>query len=442
MLSAEKNAVLSNVEGDAPMGALMKRYWVPACLSEEVAAPDCDPVRATVLGEDLVIFRDTYGRLGALDEYCPHRGVSLALGRNEDCGLRCLYHGWKYDVDGRILETPSEPPSSGIAQRVSQRSYPTREAGGIVWTYLGTPEAMPAFQPPPWSGADSSRLCVAKVNIQANWAQVIEGNIDSAHSSSLHSTDIRPGEGERTTAGRNGSTRPSADMAPQLQVQRTGFGMRYVAIRRPIADADTHDYMRVTVFIAPFTVLIPPNASYNLAHMAVPRDDGNTSVYFVNFSDKGELDIATSRRTLGVEPGIDVDADYRNMRNRGNHFLQDREAMRRGDFTGIKGILNQDIAMWESMGRRRTSDRTKENLVSTDIAVVAFRRLMIETAEAVQEGAAPLSVIGLPYDEMRSFEGIVPKGIDWRLLGVTEAERLQYQSATVDGVPGESAHAG
>src|SRR5262245_61530293 len=150
-MRSEENDLLCRVEGDAPMGQLMRRHWLPACMSEEVAEIDGAPVRSRLLGEDLVVFRDTKGRVGVLGEYCPHRGASLALGRNEECGLRCLYHGWKVDVEGNVLEMFSEPTESRLTGRVKHTAYPAREAGGFVWTYMGPAQEMPEFEPPAWA---------------------------------------------------------------------------------------------------------------------------------------------------------------------------------------------------------------------------------------------------------------------------------------------------
>src|SRR5690349_24869076 len=150
MMTAEENDLLCRVEGDAPMGQIMRRHWMPACLIEEVAEPDCPPLKVRLLGEDLVVFRDSDGRVGVIDEYCPHRRVSLAFGRNEECGLRCLYHGWKMDVEGKVLEMASEPKESALATKVKHKAYPAREAGGLVWTYMGPADTMPEFAPPAW----------------------------------------------------------------------------------------------------------------------------------------------------------------------------------------------------------------------------------------------------------------------------------------------------
>jgi len=270
MLSVEDNELLCRVEGDAAMGQLMRRHWIPACLSEEVAERDGTPVRVRLLGEDLVAFRDTAGRLGVLDEHCPHRRASLALGRNEECGLRCLYHGWKIDVEGNVVDRPCEGHEAVLAKKIVHKTYPCREAGGFVWVWMGPPEQMRDFEPPAWAPSPSVRTSIVKIHVGCNWAQVLEGAIDSAHSSSLHSTDMVPAQVASAGATEGEWLRPSTDKAPRLQVQRTDFGFRYVAIRRPIERADTHDYLRITLFVAPFTVLIPPNDRYQLSILNIP----------------------------------------------------------------------------------------------------------------------------------------------------------------------------
>ena len=183
------------------MGQLMRRHWIPACMSEEVAEPDGTPVKVRLLGEDLVVFRDSDGRLGVLDEHCPHRRASLALGRNEECGLRCLFHGWKIDVEGNVVEMASEPAESGLVQKVKMKAYPVREAGGFVWTYMGPAETMREFEPPAFAPTKTTKVSIVKVHVDCNWAQVVEGQIDSAHSSSLHSSEMRPGQGRQRQSG-------------------------------------------------------------------------------------------------------------------------------------------------------------------------------------------------------------------------------------------------
>jgi phthalate 4,5-dioxygenase oxygenase subunit len=423
MLNADENDLLCRVEGNAAMGQLMRQHWIPACLSEEVAEPDGTPVRVRLLGEDLVAFRDSDGRLGVVDEHCPHRRASLALGRNEESGLRCLYHGWKIDVDGNVLDMPSEPRESCLAQKVRHKAYPSRESGGFVWVWMGPPSAVREFEPPAWAPSPDIRTSVVKMHVGCNWAQVLEGAIDSAHSSSLHSTDMPPARVDGAKATATAWPRPSTDKAPRLQVEPTDFGFRYVAIRRPIKDASTHDYLRITLFVAPFTVLIPPNNMYKLSILNIPMDDVNTMFYFIAWSDQEGIDQEAWRKFCGAQVGVDLDRDFRRIRVRSNNYLQDRSAMKLGDHTGIKGIPNQDIAMWETMGP--IADRSQERLGASDVAIVEFRRIMLEAARVVRDGGAAIgtSATHIPHVKLRSFEGIVPKSTQWTTLGAAEEHR-------------------
>ncbi len=419
MLSAEDNDLLCRVEGAAPMGQLMRRHWIPVCLSEEVEDNDGTPVHARVFGEDLVVFRDSEGRLGVFDEHCPHRRASLVMGRNEEGGLRCLYHGWKVDVLGNVLEMASEPAASGLCSKVKHLAYPSQEAGGFVWAYMGPKDSMPAFERPAFAPTPETRVSIVKVVVDANWAQILEGAIDSAHSSSLHSTDMPPARVDGAKATAKVWPRPSTDKAPRLVLEQTPFGFRYAAIRRPIVNSATHDYVRVSLFVAPATVLIPPNNLYNLANVNVPIDDTHTMFHFIAWNDTGEgIEREAWRKFCGAQPGIDLDPRWRKHRNRDNFHLQDRQAMKLGDFTGIRGIPMQDMAMWETMGA--IADRSKERLGASDLAIVEFRRIMVEAARAVAAGAPAIGTVEprVAQAALRSYEGLVAKGTDWRALGV------------------------
>ena len=419
MMTAEENDLLCRVEGDAPMGRLMRRHWIAACLSEEVAEPDGAPVKVRLLGEDLVVFRDSKGRVGVLDEFCSHRRASLLFARNEDCGLRCLYHGWKFDVDGNIVEMASEPDNSLIFDRVKHKSYPAREAGGFVWAYMGPPEEMREFEAPAFAPTPDVRVSTTKVRVRCNWAQILEGQIDSAHSSHLHSSDMVPAQVDGAKATEANWLRPSTDKAPRFQIERTSYGFRYAAIRRPIRDEATHDYIRTTVYIAPYTALIPPNNVHNVATLLTPEDDTNTIFYFIawNGPDKPGIDAETWRKFNVLQWGVDVDRHFDNVRRRDNLYQQDRAAMAAGNFTGIKGIPNQDIAMWESMGP--IGDRSREKVGASDVAVVAFRRLMVDAARAMRDGAPAIGTTEprIPHATISSYEGVVPKTTNWRSLG-------------------------
>lgn len=414
MITPEENDLLCRVENNAPMGQMMRRHWVPICLSEEVAEPDGTPVKARILGEDLVVFRDTEGRVGVMDERCPHRRASLVYGRNEDGGLRCLYHGWKMDIEGRVTDMSSEPTGSALMEKVRHKAYPVQECGGMVWAYMGPPETQPEFVPPRWAPNEQSRVSIAKVVIPANWAQILEGAIDSAHSSSLHSSDMVPARVDGAKATASHWLRPSTDKAPRLQVQRAGYGFRYAAIRRPIFNAQTHDYVRTTVFVAPWTVLIPPNNLYNVANVNVPIDDTHTCFYFIGWGHPSQTpETETWRKFLGQTLGIDLDAQYHPLRNEENRFWQDRQAMKAGNFTGIRGIPNQDMAMWTSMGP--IADRSQDRLGASDLAIVEFRKQMIEAVTAFQQTGR---AIGTGEDavptEVCAYQQVISKETDWR----------------------------
>ena len=229
MLTAEENDLLCRVEGPAPMGRLMRAHWIPICMSEEVAEPDGTPVRARLLGEDLVVFRDSDGRLGVVGEHCPHRRASLALGRNEESGLRCLYHGWKIDVDGNVVEMPSEPQASCLAAKVKHTAYRPRGSRRLRVGLHG-PGRAPAFEPPAWAPSPGTRISIVKMRIDANWAQVLEGAIDSAHSSTLHATDMPP-------ARVDGARRPPPSGRDHRRTRR-----RASSCSRPISVSGTRRY--------------------------------------------------------------------------------------------------------------------------------------------------------------------------------------------------------
>ncbi|MCW6537777.1 Rieske 2Fe-2S domain-containing protein [Sphingomonas sp. MMSM24] len=420
----EQNDLLCRVEGAAPMGRLMRQHWLPACMIEEVAAPDCTPLRVRLLGENIVVFRDSDGRVGALDEQCPHRRASLAFGRNEECGLRCLYHGWKFDVEGNAVDMSSEPIDAALRQTMKARAYPVHEAGGFVWVWLGDAAAVTPFDPPNWAKAPADKISIVKMHAACNWAQVLEGSIDSAHSSSLHSTNMPSASVAGSTATDSAWLRPSADKAPRLEVQKTPFGFRYVAIRTPIVDADRQDYVRMTLFVAPFTVHIPSTDQYHLSQMLVPIDDVNTMFYWIAWHPEKGIAQDAWRRFCGAEIGKDVEPlTFRKRRNADNDYLQDRAAMKAGDFTGIYGIPTQDMAMWESMGP--IADRSEDRLGSSDKAIFTFRTQMYRAAQAVARGEPAIGTVEprVPAGGLMSFEGMLPKGEDWRLLNLSDEEK-------------------
>jgi phthalate 4,5-dioxygenase oxygenase subunit len=264
-----------------------------------------------------------------------------------------------------------------------------------------------------WAAAPDDKIAIVKMHGACNWAQVLEGAIDSAHSSSLHSTNMPTAtEVSSSTATDTQWLRPSADKSPRLQSERMPYGFRYAAIRRPIENAEAQDYVRTTLYIAPFTVMIPPTDQYKLIQMLVPIDDVNTMFYWIAWHETAGISPAAWRAFCGAVPGVDVDpVTFEKTRNAGNDYLQDRAAMQAGDFTGIEGIPAQDMAMWESMGP--IADRSHDKLGSSDRAIVEFRKIALAMARAAADGAPPATRTFAASD-MQSFEGMVSKAQDWR----------------------------
>ena len=425
MLSAEENTLLTQVTGDAPMGQMMRRYWVPACLSEEVAGPDGAPVRTTIFGERLVVFRDTNGALGIVDERCPHRLASLALGRNEEGGLRCIYHGWKFDTTGACIDMPTEPGAFGFRDRMSVQSYPAREAGGMVWTYLGPPGDVPTFPEYDWMKLPRDQYATMKVGERVNYAQAIEGAIDSSHSWFLHQGIIWDWKKRAET---------SMDTSPKMEAEDTDYGFRYAAIRIPVQNPDTERYIRVTLFLVPFTAFIPrPLEPTHTAHIQifVPVDDERTIFYGIFFSQNGSpVDEAETRRHHHVVPGTDLDRNWYKHANEANWFNQDREAMKNGSWTGISGFTNQDMACQESMGP--IVDRAQEHLGTSDIAIIRMRKRMLDAVRRFQDGKPLIGLDpNLQYDKIRSEQLVVSIDRPWQSVGAYAGEYAPKSSERV-----------
>jgi phthalate 4,5-dioxygenase oxygenase subunit len=284
----------------------------------------------------------------------------------------------------------------------------------LVWAWFGDAQEVAEFVPPPWAPTADVRVTLAKAVIDCNWAQILEGAIDSAHSSSLHSSDMVPARVDGAKATANNWLRPSTDKAPRMQVQRGGYGFRYAAIRRPIQNAATHEYIRSTVFVAPISVLIPPNNLYNVANVNVPIDDTHTAFYFIAWGHPSQTpETETWRKFLRQTVGVDLDPYYRPLRTDENRFWQDRQAMKAGNFTGITGFPNQDIAMWVTMGP--IADRSHDRLGASDMAVVEFRKQMLEAVRAFEAGEPAIGTgdLSIPSSVV-AYQAVIPKTVDWR----------------------------
>ena len=423
MLMREENELLCRVGAETPMGRMLRCYWIPAATSDELVAGGA-PRRTRLLGEDLVAFRAHDGTVGVLDENCPHRGASLALARNEDCALRCIYHGWLIAADGTVRETPAEPDDSSFRQRVHARSYPVYEAGGLVWTYLGRPGTEPPKMYFDWMAHPAGHRLVQKAREECNWVQCLEGVIDSAHTMILHESLIKPVAAERSVIPEDqGQTqRPTADRSPRIEVDNTAYGFRYAAIRKPLIDPESRYYARITHFVAPFYALFPAAAGWTSMQLFVPIDDEHTMFHFIQTQhDKPIDDVMRVRRIQrsGLEIGVDLDADYRKVRSRENNWLQDRAAIAAGSPTGLHGVNIEDIAVQESMGK--IFDRSKEHLGASDVAVARMRRVMLDGVRRFATGEAPPVGLAEPvaYEKLHAEERMVPNGERWQDTMVT-----------------------
>ena len=410
MLTAEQNELVTRVGPGTPMGETIRRYWMPALLSWEIAEPDCPPVRVKLLGENLVGFRDTNGRVGILEEFCAHREASLFYGRNEECGLRCVYHGWKYDVEGHCVDMMNEPEELNYKSKIRLVSYPAIDIGGVIWTYMGDP----ANQPPPplfdWTQAPETHRNVNKVWQESNWLQALEGGIDTSHAPILHGTLTA----DTGRPGFSPANKTSANVAPFVEFDTTAYGFRYFGIRQ-LSDGDT--YVRAYHYVMPFHQIRPSRGSLGereSGHMWVPMDDENCMVY--NWSHHlGEEPIDDEARLdrMSANGPLDVDQKngFRSIRNRDNGYMLDREVQKNETFTGIEGINCQDRAIQESMGR--IVDRTKEHLGPADLGIMEIRKSLMAAISTVQDGGMPPGV-NSSYYTIRATEKFVPEGVDWR----------------------------
>jgi phthalate 4,5-dioxygenase oxygenase subunit len=409
MLSHEENELITRVSPGTPMGNAMRRYWVPALLASEIGERDGAPARVRLMGEDLVAFRDSAGDVGLVDEYCPHRRASLFFGRNEECGLRCVYHGWKFDVSGACVDMMNEPEENDFKHKVQLTAYPTCELGGIIWAYLGPADQIPPLPKFAWTQAPASQVHVTKVVQESNWLQGLEGGIDTSHAPIMHRL--------LTDKSTRGGIKPSNPFvrgkAPKLVVDITDYGFQYAGIR-PLGETDMH--IRTYQFIMPFHQIRPSTTESGApsvaGHIWVPMDDDTTMVYnWIHSTVEPLSDTDRLERGLGNGP-VHVDPKtFRSHANRSNNYLLDRGVQRTETYTGIDGINVQDRAIQESMGR--TVDRSKEHLGPADKAIIQARKLLRQAVKTAEAGGAPDGT-GTSYYTLTAHEQVLPKDADWR----------------------------
>lgn len=426
MLSAEENRILTEVGPDTPMGRMMRRFWIPICTSAQVPNNDSDPLRAPLLGESFVVFRDTNGQVGVLDEGCMHRGVSLALGRVEEGGIRCLYHGWKFAPDGTIMETPNHC-NAKFRSRVKAPAYPVREAGGLVWTYIGSKAQEPPFPHWDFMNGPAENRAVIRLNTQANYLQLFEGGCDSSHVGILHSNQANPTWmlGDFTSADDdfNPGALASSDNAPLLEIEDTDFGYHYAAKRQLPADAAITDgySARVMPVILPFVRIIPSPA-FQFFAFEVPRDLGSTSTYLIAHGSK-PIDREEIIKMNGLDdPRFWNDRDCNFTVDWSDGMGQDRSRMAT-DWTGLGGIEQEDAVLAVSMGP--VVDRTKEHMVAADRAVIHLRARLLESVRRNEDGGDPIGLAINDLDDIRSApDTSLAAGRHWRELVPGNAAHL------------------
>lgn len=395
------------------MGTLFRRYWIPALLSSEVPEKDGPPVRVRILCEDLIAFRDSDGKVGLMDAFCPHRRAPMFFGRNEECGLRCVYHGWKFDRNGVCTDMPSEPPDSLFKNKVTIQTYPTWEGGGIVWTYMGPAEHQPPVPDYELVRAPANERHASKTFEDCNWLQALEGGLDTAHFTILHNEKI----GDRSFL-KNYNL-----VAPKIEVEPNAYGYRYTGLRI----VDGKQWVRAYQYIMPAQQQRAARVPQTLVDGGVPRVDGHFWIpiddettwvwnFFYSYTPGDTYDQAYIDRreaSAGRGPEDLIPGTFKPTRNKENDYLIDRQRQKTQSFTGIKGINTQDFALQEGMGP--IVDRSKEHLGTSDRPVIIMRQLLMEAIDAVLAGKSPRGCDPQTYRMVRPLDHFIDLERDWKV---------------------------
>ncbi|MBV8087686.1 MAG: Rieske 2Fe-2S domain-containing protein [Chloroflexi bacterium] len=414
MLSVEDNELITRTGPGTLMGNFMRQYWVPCMLSSELPNPDSDPVRVLILGEKMIAFRDTNGQVGLIQNHCPHRGASLFFGRNEEAGLRCVYHGWKFDVTGQCIDMPNEPADSNFKNKVKATAYPCVERGGLVWTYMG-----PRSAPPPLPDIEGNALegSVATATMhECNYLQVGEGAIDTSHAGLLHFGSLKAEDQPENTFSQWLLT----DRAPRYAVVDIEAGVTYGAYRDAMPG---HEFWRIANFLLPFYTMNPQGqlgAGPGGWQARVPMDDEHMISFGMGGPrrQRANPDGSPPRQFAPqtLPNGTGWYDRFRPIANFRNDYEIDRDLQRRNDgpngWTGIAGINRQDMAVTDSMGP--IYDRSREHLGTSDSMIIRTRRRLLNAAKAFAEtGVTPPGVDNPEHYHVRSGSVVLPKGVDW-----------------------------
>jgi phenylpropionate dioxygenase-like ring-hydroxylating dioxygenase large terminal subunit len=411
MLTVEENVRVTRIGPGTSCGNYFRRFWWPMCLSSELPEPDGSPLRVRLLGEDLIAYRGTDGKVGLVDAYCPHRRAPLFFGRNEECGIRCVYHGWKFDRHGDCVDMPSEPAGTTLQAKVKILAYPTIEKGGVVWAYMGPKELQPPEPDYEWTRAPATHRYVSKTLENCNYLQAIEGGLDTAHSSFAHNNKLH----DRANLRQH-------DRAPNIDVERTDYGYCYVSTRH----VDDGKYIRVYHYVMPAQQLRASIIGYEGVrnkparldgHIWVPIDDTTTFVYNIMCAphpeDVLEPEAVEKRETAAGRGKADtIPGTFRLKRNQDNDYLIDRQMQKTQNYTGIVGVNTQDFALQEGMGP--ICDRSKEFLGTSDKAIVAMRRLLLDAIAQNEKGGTLRALHPETYRNVRAYDRVIPDSASWK----------------------------
>jgi phthalate 4,5-dioxygenase len=415
--------LLTQTNSETPMGKLMRRYWVPILGSDEIKEPDSAPVRVTILGEKLLAFRDSEGVAALLSEFCTHRGVSLFFGRNEECGIRCSYHGLKFDRTGACVDVPSAQGQTQVMERMRIKAYPCIERGGIVWAFMGDPAQQPEPPALEWCTLPTSHVYVTRRLQESNYLQAIEGGIDTAHVSFVHKFEV---DTDPMHKGAKAIDYIKADGNVVFDIEKNPFGLTLYGRRNAGLSGDLHTggtadsyYWRITQFIFPWFTLIPPFGDHALGgHVWVPADDENCWAWSINYRPDQPLsqhEIGEMKAGYGIHvkyeaPAAGQPMTWRPYKNKDNDYLVDRQAQKeRRSYSGVFGFSEQDASLQESMGV--IQDRTQERLLSTDKGIVMARRMLQDAAEGLAKGIEPPALEAKSH-AVRAAGVILPKTVD------------------------------
>jgi phthalate 4,5-dioxygenase len=425
MLSAAENELVTRTGPGTSMGELIRRYWVPFALVSDATEPDGPPVRIRLMSEDLILFRDSDGRLGLIQENCPHRGTSLFYGVNDQGGLRCCYHGWKFDVEGRCIDMPSDAPGNNYKDRVQARAYPVVESAGALWAYLGPSGKRPLEPRFSFNLLPADHVVTFRFNTECNYVQSMEGDIDTTHISTLHLT-----YGDESTID-DGTDRPgypsqafgrfirASRKYARVDVQDTEYGLRLIASR---LTPKGNQFVRINCLVLPISVFIASPGHGGTMFTSVPVDDGRSVRLGFTFRADRPFTEEERNQILVFRNHFEADGKTRLMRAE-NDYLVDRTAQKTITPSGIIPTREQDAAATESMGR--IMDRTQEHLYHADAAIIRYRQLMMNAARNLQEGQEPPGADGgIAYEKVRSEEIIIGPDDDPWLVATDAGERL------------------